>query len=87
MALKTNIGKTFLSLIDKHFPKNHPLHPIANRKTVKLSYSFTPNVEALMAGQNKKILKNNESRRNKKDCICQIKRECPVNNNFYSKHA
>ena len=80
IALKTNIGKTFLSLIDKHFPKNHPLHPIANRRTIKLSYSCTPNVGALMAGQNRKILTSNESRKNKKDCNCQIKEECPVNN-------
>ena len=32
MNLKTNIGKTFLKLIDKHFHKNHPLNKIINRK-------------------------------------------------------
>ena len=36
---------------------------------IKLSYSCTPNVEALMAGQNKKILKNNESSKNEKSIL------------------
>ena len=35
MNLKTNIGKTFLKLIDKHFHKNHPLNKIINRKMSK----------------------------------------------------
>ena len=37
--VETNVGKCFLSLIDKHFPKSNPLHKIFNRNTLKLSYS------------------------------------------------
>ena len=40
-AAKTNLGKQFLQLIDRHFPKGHKLHKIINRNTVKISYSCT----------------------------------------------
>ena len=33
----TNVGKCFLSLIDKNLPKSNPLHKIFNRNTLKLS--------------------------------------------------
>ena len=38
-AVTTNVGKKFLALVDKHFHKNHPLRPLLNRNTVKISYS------------------------------------------------
>ena len=37
--VKTNIGKIFLKLIEKHFPNHHRLHKIFNLNTIKLSYS------------------------------------------------
>ena len=33
-----NIGKIFIRLINRHFPKFHRLHKIFNRNTVKVSY-------------------------------------------------
>ena len=44
----TNVGKCFLSLIDKHFPKSNPLHKIFNRNTLKLSYSCMGNIKTIM---------------------------------------
>ena len=41
----TNVAKTFLTLIDKHFPKNRRLSKIFNRNTIKVSYSCLPNVK------------------------------------------
>ena len=32
-ALKTNLGKQFLNIVDKNFPISNPLHKIINRKT------------------------------------------------------
>ena len=79
MSLKTNIGKQFLELIDKHFPKNHILYPIANRKNIKISYSCTKNIGALISGHNNKILNEvNNSNEETKPCNCQIKALCPV---------
>ena len=37
--VKTNIGKRFLKLVKKHFPRGHKLYKIFNRNTLKLSYS------------------------------------------------
>ena len=56
LALKTNIGKTFLKLIDKHFPKNHQLNKIINRKNVKISYSCCPNIQNIINSNNRKFL-------------------------------
>ena len=36
--VKTNIGKTFIKLVKKHFPKHHKLSKIFNTSTLKLSY-------------------------------------------------
>ena len=36
-TVKTKIGKFFLQLIKKHFPKEHKFHKIFNRNTLKLS--------------------------------------------------
>ena len=43
--VSTNVAKTFLSLIDKHFPKDKKLSKIFNRNTIKDSYSCLPNVK------------------------------------------
>ena len=81
MALKTNIGKTFLKLIDKHFPKNHQLNKIINRKNVKISYSCCPNIQNIINSHNRKILEDRQQTvKENKDCNCQQKQKCPLNN-------
>ena len=42
--VKTNIGKIFMKLIVKHFPKHHRHHKIFNKNTIKLSYSYMQNM-------------------------------------------
>ena len=38
--ISTNIGKSFLTILDRHFPKSHKLHKTFNRNNVKISYSY-----------------------------------------------
>ena len=38
-SVKSNIDWIFLHLLSKHFPRNHTIHKIFNRNTVKISYS------------------------------------------------
>ena len=38
--VKTNLGLKFLLIVDKCFPKNHPLNKIFNRHTLKVSSVF-----------------------------------------------
>ena len=78
MSLQTKIGKSFLALVDKNFPKNHPLHPIANRKTIKISFSCTKNMGSILAAHNAKILKKDAIEKTK-ECNCYRNKACPVN--------
>ena len=52
----TNVAKTFLSLIDKHFPKDKKLSKIFNRNTIKVSYSCLPNVKQTISNNNHRLL-------------------------------
>ena len=84
--VKTNIGKEFLKLLDKSFPKDHLLAKTFNRHTVKISYSTMPNIKKKIDKHNAKIMnkrKPNENEEEKK-CNCRIpkdnpeKKECPI---------
>ena len=78
-TVKTPIGKLFLKLIKKHFDTKHPLYKILNHRTLKLSYSCLNNVKAMITGNNKKVL-SEENKKEKNECNCQKSRICPVNN-------
>ena len=45
VAVTTNVGKAFLSLLDKHFPPHSKYHKLFNRNNVKISYSCLPNMQ------------------------------------------
>ena len=55
-SLKTNNGKLFLHLIDKHFPPTHKSRKTFNRNTVKVSYLCMPNINSKISTHKKKIL-------------------------------
>ncbi len=57
-SVKTNVGRTFLNLIDKHFPASNPLHKIFNRNNVKVSYSYMENIKSTISSHNHKLLSN-----------------------------
>ena len=44
MNVKTNIGKTFLKLLQKHFPPTHSMYTIFNKNNIRVSYSCFPNM-------------------------------------------
>ena len=73
--VKTNIGRAFISLIERSFPAGHKLTESFNRNTIKLSYSWIPNVKQIIDGQNKPILKIAETDQPQKDggktCSCR----------------
>ena len=77
-TVKTKIGKFFLQLIKKHFPKEHKFHKIFNRNTLKLSYSCMPNIKTKINAHNREILRNTLLK-NAKHCNCQQKENCPMN--------
>ena len=75
-SVKTNIGKIFLQLLSKHFPKNHKMHKIFNRNTVKISYSCMKNIDSIISAHNRNIL---NSIVQSYGCNCRVKSSCPLN--------
>ena len=78
--VKTNIGKIFIKLIDKHFPKSNKLYKIFSRNTLKISYSCTENMAQIIKKHNKKITSTIDKSITPA-CNCRIKTKCPLNGN------
>ena len=80
----TNVGRKFLHLIDKHFPKQHILHKIFNRNNVKVSYSCMDNMSRIVNAHNKRIIHDKPTTATK-TCNCRIPHDCPLNGNCQIK--
>ena len=52
--VKTNISRTFLNLISKHFPKQHKYHSLFNKNNVKVSYSCMDNMKSIIKNTTRK---------------------------------
>ena len=78
-SVKTNVGRRFLKLIDKHFPSHHRYHKLFNKNTVKVSYSCLDNIDSKISQHNKKILSPPKEEL-KKTCSCpkKDKENCPL---------
>ena len=76
--VKTNLGRKFLHIVDKCFQKNHPLHKIFNRHTLKLSYSCMPNMKSIISSHNKHVLSNADAPTPPDTCNCRKKPDCPL---------
>ena len=63
--VSTNIGCTFLKLVDEHFSKKSTLNRIFNRNTLKVSYSCMPNVARFIKAHNKQTLEKDNKTTNK----------------------
>ena len=75
----TNIGRTFLKILDEEFPKGHVLHKIFNRNTVKISYSCMTNLKQNIDGHNKSTLRKKIAP--SKTCNCRKPADCPLTGN------
>ena len=78
--VSTNVGKEFLSLIDKHFPVNHKFRKIFNRNNLKVSYSCMPNIKSIVNAHNRNIT-TEDTRNQRESCNCTTKADCPLNGN------
>ena len=56
--VKTNIGRIFLRLIDRHFPRHHKYGKLFNRNNIKISYSCMPNMASVIRNHNTRLLKD-----------------------------
>ena len=76
-----NIGKKFLLLLGKHFPKSHNLSKVFNRNNVKVSYSSMPNFASTINTHNMKILNKNIMKASSTPCNCRVKKSCLLDSN------
>ena len=82
MAVKNNIGREFLSLVDMF--KNSPQGKYINRHTIKLSYSTMPNLKSQITSSNRKKINGNQSKNPNPEQKCKCDKDknikmCPVN--------
>ena len=84
MNVETNVGRTFLNLIRKHFPDGHRLHKIFNKNTLKVSYSCMESIGKIIKSHNAKVGKGD---RQPVPCNCQINRICPLDGDCRSPNS
>ena len=85
-----NIGRVFLKLLDRCFPKDHLLHSICNRNCIKISYSCSKNIGNIINAHNKKIIsmhKNKNVKVNNKNCSCRDPSTCPLDKKCLEKNV
>ena len=59
---KTNLGKVFLKIVRKSFPRSHKFNKIFNLKTLKIGFSSIPNLKNLIKQVNSKILSKHQDK-------------------------
>ena len=75
--VKTNVGRKFLALMDKHFPTANKLQKIFNKNTLKVSYSCMGNMKDIVNKHNVRILNRDKMNNNESYCNCRKKKSCP----------
>jgi hypothetical protein len=72
--VQTNVGADFLKIVSASFPKGHPLYPLFNRNTVKISYRTTSNMSKIISRHNNKLFNKTKDKapaaKPQKDCNC-----------------
>ena len=85
-TLATKIGRYFLNLIDKRFPRDQKFSKSFNRNNIKVCCSCIPNIKSANNPHNRKILHphvNNQSR----TCKCINKTDYPLKEKCLSEGA
>ena len=77
MNVKTNVGKTFLNLLNLHFPPHHRMRKLLNKNTVKVSYCSMGNMTNVIQRHNATIL-NSGNKKATQPCNCRNKQACPL---------
>ena len=74
--VSTKIGKSFLSLLDLHFPRNHIYSSIFNRNKIKVSYSCMQNMKSVINYHNMNVLNNTAEI--EEGCNYRNRNNCPL---------
>ena len=74
--VSTNVAKKFLSLIKKHFNQSDHLKKLFNKNNIKVSYSCTQNIGAIIKNHNAKV--SLTPKEETPPCNCRRKEDCPL---------
>ena len=82
-TMSSDLTKMFNALMEKHFPKSHDFHKLINKNNTKISYCTTPNIAMIIAGHNKKPIKEHNDKMNNQNVVVRTcnnhrGRPCPV---------
>ena len=83
--VRTNVGKLFLSALQKHFPRHRKYYKLFNKNKVKISYSFMSNMKSVIQNQNANLLLKHTIPVAASLCSCRQKSESPLNNKYLSE--
>ena len=75
----------FVRLLNKHFSPSHKLYKIFHKNTLKLTFSYIPNLKAKIDGHNKKILETTLPPKTKL-CNCLKKENCPMRGAYLTEN-
>ena len=75
-SVTINVGRRFLNLVEKYFPKEHKLHKIFNKNTLKVSYSCSQNMTQIINSHNRKA--KQPKKEESLSCNCRQKNDCPM---------
>ena len=91
--MSSDLTKMFNGIMIKNFPNSHILHKIINKNNTKISYSTTANMAQIIAGHNKKLIKEftdkqnqaNKSTKELETCNCRRGSPCPLDGKCLTK--
>ena len=81
IIMATNVAKTFLTLIYKHFPKDKKLSKIFHRNTTKVNYNCLPKVKRTISNNNNRSLQRHRMKKSTQDsklCNCRHEKLLPT---------
>ena len=84
--VQTKIGEQFFKILDKCFPKSHPLSKVINRNTVKLGYKCMPNIKKKISQHNRRVQQPVNQQDNLPKCNCR-QPPCPLNGECISAES
>ena len=81
--MSSDLTRMFNAIMTKHFPKGHDFHKLINKNNTKISYCTTPNMAMIIAGHNKKLIKEYTDKKNNvnvvaRKCNCRRGNICPL---------
>ena len=85
LKTKTKIGKSFLNLLDKHFPPHNKMHRLFNRTNIKTRYSCVPNINSYNYMHNHKVLNDKPNETGINNSKCRNNDTCPLINSCQTK--